>query len=323
MSRLRLGLALVLLLLAAAMPAAASVPTAAVVFDIGGKMDKSFMQLGFQGVLAVRREGSATLVEYEVADPQRRLETLLRAAAENTFVIAIGSGLTDAVAQIARENPNRRFALIDGEVDLPNVAAIVFADQEAAFLAGAMAGLATRSGVAAFVGGVDVPPIRRFRAGFRQGFLNTRPDGRVLTAMLGTESTAWDDPFSALLLAREQIDAGADVLFAAAGASGLGVYQAAEDAGVYAIGVDANQNYLHPATMLTSAVKRVDRAVVVAVAMLTRDQWRAGPTVLGLKEDAVGVAFDEHNAALTATMRGEIDAIRRRIIDGGLVVDTE
>lgn len=298
-------------------------PSAAVVFDIGGKMDKSFLQLGFQGVLQVRRDGAANLVEYEVAAAARRLSTLLKAAEENTFVIAIGSGLTEAVAQVARERPNRRFVLIDGDVELPNVAAITFADQEAAFLAGAMAGLATETGIAGFVGGVDVPPIRRFRAGFRQGFLHTRPDGRLLTTILGTDSDAWDDPFRALLVAREQLAEGADVLFAACGASGLGVYQAAADAGRLAIGVDANQNYLHPSTMLTSAVKRVDRAVLVAVRMLRGDQWRPGRTVLGLKEDAVGVAFDDHNAALTAPMRAAVDDIRRDIIAGTLAVATD
>lgn len=323
--RLRL-LSVVLMVLAALLagrPALAAGPTAAVVFDIGGKMDKSFMQLGFQGVLAVRREGSARLVEYEVPAIGDRLATVLRAAEENTFVVAIGTGLTEAVGQAAREKPNRRFVLIDGEVDLPNVAAVTFADHEAAFLAGAMAGLATQSGIAGFIGGVDVPPIRRFQAGFRQGFLHTRPDGRLVSGILGRESDAWDDPFRALLMARDQIGAGADVLFAACGASGLGVYQAARDAGRLAIGVDANQNYLHPGTMLTSAVKRVDRAVVVAVHMLSSDEWSPGATVLGLDDEAVGVAFDEHNADLTRDMRRRIEEIRDAIVAGTLVVAVE
>ncbi|GAA0588745.1 BMP family ABC transporter substrate-binding protein [Caenispirillum bisanense] len=303
--------------------ATAAPPTAAIVYDVGGKMDKGFLQLAYQGVQEVRRREAAALVEYEVPEPAARLEVVLAAAAQHTFVITVGAGIVPVVEQVAREQPNRRFVVIDGEADLPNVAAISFADHEAAFLAGAMAGLASRSGIAGFIGGVEVPPIRRFRAGFRQGFQFTRPQGRVLAAVLGTESAAWDDPFSGLLLARQQIEAGADVLFAAAGASGLGVYQAARDAGCLAIGVDANQNYLHPGTMLTSAVKRVDRAVMVAAAMLGRDAWKPGQTVLGLRDDGVGVAFDEHNAALTAAMRAEIEQLRHRITVGDLTVASE
>ncbi len=318
-------LMLCLLAAVAAWPsiATAAPPSAAVVYDAGGKMDKSFLQLAYQGVQEVRQQGTAVLTEYEVSQPSARLEVVLTAAARHTFVIVVGAGIVPVVEQVAREQPNRRFVVIDGEADLPNVAAISFADHEAAFLAGAMAGLATRSGIAGFIGGVEVPPIRRFRAGFRQGFLATRPGGRILSAVLGSDSEAWDDPFAALLVARGQIEAGADVLFAAAGASGLGVYQAAHDAGRLAIGVDANQNYLHPGTMLTSAVKRVDRAVMVATAMLGRDAWKPGQTVLGLRDDGVGVAFDEHNAALTAAMRAEIEHLRHRITIGELVVASE
>lgn len=303
-------------------PARAGGHEMAVVYDVGGKMDKSFNQAAFQGVLALRRaERARRIGEFEIAVPEERRAVLRRAAAAAEAVVVVGSGIAPAVTAVAADFPDHRFALIDGVAVGANIASIVFADYEAAFLAGVMAGLATRSGTTGFIGGKDIPPVRRFLAGFRQGLGQTRPDGRVIESMLGgSDVEAWSDPFNALLVGRQHIARGADVLFGVCGASGLGVHQAAADAGVFSIGVDSNQNYLHPGSVLTSAVKRVDQAVLHAAAMLEDDAWRPGRTELGLADDVVGVAFDAHNAAVADPMRPVVDEYRRRIVSGEIVV---
>src|SRR5690606_34333676 len=153
------------------------------------------------------------------------------------------------------------FVVIDGVVKAPNVASVVFKEHEGSFLVGMMAAMASRSGKVGFVGGMDIPLIRRFQCGYEQGAKYANPKVEVLAAMTGTTPAAWSDPARGGELAKSQFAKGVDVVFAAAGGSGVGVYQAAKDAGKLAIGVDSNQNHLHPGTMLTSMVKRIDVAV--------------------------------------------------------------
>lgn len=293
-----------------------------IVYNLGGKLDKSFNESAFHGVLAVRAAGDAEILEYEVDAPGERVRALRAAASSAEGVISIGStaGATAALAQVAAERPDVRFVIIDSEVPAPNVLSITFADHEGAFLAGIMAGHRTQTGIVGFVGGLDVPPIRRFLAGYRQGVGRARPEARVLVDLMEGEARAWNDPFAAYLLARGQILAGADVLFAVAGGSGLGVHQAAADAGVLAIGVDSNQNALMPGTILTSALKRIDRAVGYAVARLMAPDWTGDAVELGLAEGGVDVAMDEHNADLIEGLIPAVEAWRQRIIDGDMVV---
>ncbi|EKV32548.1 putative ABC-type transporter protein [Caenispirillum salinarum AK4] len=314
-----LGALAVLSGLGGAARAAAGAVTVSVVYDLGGKMDKSFNQSGFQGVLAARRRLGATVHEYEVGVPADRPEVLRRAAAASGDVIVIGASAREAVADVAAAaQPGVRFTMIDAAIVAPNVASILFADHQAAFLAGVLAGHASGTGVAGFIGGAPVPPVLRFLSGFRQGLAHARVGARLVETMLAADAGAgvWDDPFRALLAARRQIDRGADVLFAVCGGSGVGVYQAAADARVLAVGVDSNQNHLFPGTMLTSAVKRVDKAVVHAVNAIGRGTWMPETRVLGLAEDAVGVAIDGHNGALVGDLLPVLEQTRRAIITG-------
>src|SRR6185436_14722911 len=199
-----------------------------------------------------------------------------------------------------------QFTIIDGAVKLPNVQAILFKEQEGSFLVGMIAVLTSKTGKVGFIGGMDIPLIRKFVCGYEQGAKYANPKAEVFVNMVGTTGAAWNDPARGGELARSQFAKGADVIFAAAGGTGIGVYQAAKDAGKYAIGVDSNQNYLQPGTMLTSMVKRVDVAVYNAFKGVT-----PGVAALGLKEGGVDYALDEHNAKLvTADMKKKVDAAK-------------
>jgi basic membrane protein A len=217
---------------------------------------------------------------------------------------------------VARDFPQQRFAIIDAVVRLPNVQSIVFKEHEGSFLVGLMAALASKSGKVGFVGGMDIPLIRRFSCGYEQGARYANPKVEVSVSMTGTTPQAWNDPARGAELAKAQFAAGVDVVFAAAGGTGIGVYQAAKDGGKLAIGVDSNQNHLHPGTMLTSMVKRVDVAVYQAFKGVT-----PGLSSLGLKEGGVDVALDEYNARLvTPDMKKRVDAARADIIAGKIKV---
>jgi basic membrane protein A len=181
--------------------------------------------------------------------------------------------------------------------------------------------MASKTGKVGFVGGMDIPLIRRFECGYEQGVKYVNPDATVLQNMTGTTGAAWNDPTKGGELAKGQFDQGADVVFAAAGGTGIGVYQAAKDSGKLAIGVDSNQNYLHPGTMLTSMMKRVDVAVYDTVMAAKNGTWKAGSTVLGLKENGVAWADDENNKSLiTDAMRQKVEAAKADIIAGKIQV---
>jgi basic membrane protein A len=217
---------------------------------------------------------------------------------------------------VAGDFPRIRFAIIDAVVDLPNVQSIVFKEHEGSFLVGMMAAMASKSGKVGFVGGMDIPLIRKFQCGYEQGAKYVNPQVQVSASMTGTTPAAWNDPTRGAELARSQFASGVDVIFAAAGGTGIGIYQAARDAGRLAIGVDSNQNHLQPGTMLTSMVKRVDVAVYQAFKGV-----KPGVTSLGLKEGGVDVALDEYNAGLvSAAMKQKVDAARSDIVAGRIKV---
>jgi len=288
-----------LFLAALGMAGAASAETPAIIFDMGGKFDKSFNEAAYTGAERYKTETGTEYREFEIQNPAQREQALRRLAQRGGDpVVAVGFSQGPALETVAPEFPDTRFTIIDMVVDQPNVQSIVFKEHEGSFLVGALAAIASETGTVGFVGGMDVPLIRRFACGYEQGAKYVDPDITVLQNMTGTTPAAWNDPAKGAELAQSQFDRGADVVFAAAGGTGTGVYQAAADAGKLAIGVDSNQNHLHPGTMLTSMVKRVDAAVYEAFQDVAEDTWEPGVKTLGLAEYGVGWALDEHNEPL-------------------------
>jgi basic membrane protein A len=222
---------------------------------------------------------------------------------------------------VAAEFPKVKFVIIDDVVDLPNVQSVVFKEHEGSFLVGVLAAMASKTGKVGFVGGMDIPLIRKFACGYVQGVKYVNPQAEVFQNMTGTTGDAWNDPTKGGELARSQFDRGADVVYAAAGGTGLGVYQAAKDAGKLAIGVDSNQNYIHPGTMLTSMMKRVDLATYNAFKTAQDGTWKPGLQELGLKEEGVGWALDDNNKPLiTADMQAKVEAAKKDIVSGSIKV---
>jgi basic membrane protein A len=237
-------------------------------------------------------------------------------------VIMAGFSQATALGVVAPEFPDTNFVIIDAVVEAPNVQSIIFDEHTGSFLVGALAALKSTTGTVGFVGGMDVPIIHKFFCGYAQGVKAVNPEATVIENYTGTTPDAWNDPVTAGELAKAQFDAGADVVFAAAGGSGLGVLQAAKDEGKLAIGVDSNQNYLQPGSVLTSMLKRVDNAVYTALNEAADDAtFKPGLTILGLAEDGVGYSVDEHNQALlTEDMKAKADDLRAKIIAGEITV---
>lgn len=306
-------------LLAAALLGAAAAASAepALILEMGGKADRSFNQAAWEGAEAWKKRTGQPYLEFEIANAAQR-ELAARRFAERGAnpIVGIGFSQASSIAKVAREFPKTQFAIVDAVVDLPNVQSFVYREHEGSFLVGMLAALASRTGTVGFVGGQDIPLVRKFLCGYEQGAKHADPKVRVLSSMTGTTASAWTDPVRGAELTKAQLAQGADVVFAAAGTTGLGIMQAARDAGKLAIGVDSNQNHLHPGHILTSMVKRVDRAVASAF-----DGVRPGVTALGLKEGALDYAMDEHNAALvTPAMRERVEAARTAIVAGRLAV---
>ena len=289
----------------------------AVIYDMGGKFDKSFNQAGFEGAERWKKETGKNYIEFEISNPAQREQAQRRMAQRGASpIVGIGFSQGSSMEKVAKDFPKLQFAVIDAVVRLPNVQSILFKEHEGSFLVGMMAAMASKTGKVGFVGGMDIPLIRRFQCGFEQGAKFANPKVETLANMTGTTPTAWNDPARGAELAKAQFAAGVDVVFAAAGGTGIGVYQAAKDNKKLAIGVDSNQNHVQPGTMLTSMVKRVDVAVYNAFKGVT-----PGITNLGLKEGGVDIALDEHNAKLvTPEMKRRVDAARADIISGKIKV---
>ncbi len=319
--------ALVITALASAVALAVSQPRAgeispAVVFDMGGKFDKSFNEGVWNGIERFRKETGVKYREFEVTNETQREQALRRMAQRGADpVLGIGFAQAPALKKVAKEFPDTRFAIIDMVVDLPNVQSIVFKEHEGSFLVGALAAAVSKSGKVGFIGGMDIPLIRRFACGYVQGVKYQNAKAEVLQNMTGTTPAAWNNPTKGGELARSQFDRGADVVYAAAGGTGVGVLQAAKDAGKLAIGVDSNQNHIHPGTILTSMLKRVDVAAYNVFKSAMDGSWKPGIQVLGLAEDGVGWALDEHNDRLVNDdMRALMKGLRADIIAGKIKV---
>ncbi|MGR3723212.1 BMP family lipoprotein [Abyssibius alkaniclasticus] len=314
------------LLGAAALMGAATLANAqanpAIIYDLGGKFDKSFNESAYTGAQRFADETGIEYREFELQSDAQREQALRRfAQAGNNPVVVTGFSYGTALATVAPEFPDTNFVIVDSVVEGDNVRSVVFNEQEGSYLVGVLAAMASKSGVVGFVGGMDIPLIQKFSCGYAQGVLATNPDATVIANMTGTTGAAWNDPVRGGELTMGQIESGADVVYHAAGGTGRGVLQAAADAGILGIGVDSNQNGMFPGSVLTSMLKRVDVAVYDAFMDVQNGEFTSGVVVLGLAEDGVGYAMDENNAALiTPEMQAAVDAASAGIIDGSIVV---
>lgn len=304
---------------ALAITATGALADPAVIFDLGGKFDRSFNESAFNGAERWAEETGGSYREIELQNDAQREQAMRRLAeaGANPIVMA-GFAQASALEVVAPDYPDTMFVIIDGVVDAPNVQSIIFSEHEGSYLVGMLAGMASETGTVSFVGGMDIPLISRFACGYAQGVVAVNPDATVIANMTGTTPSAWNDPVRGGELTRGQIGQGSDVVFAAAGGTGIGVLQTAADEGILSIGVDANQNYLHPGMVLTSMIKRVDVAVYDA---FSADELEPGIFVYGLAEEGVGYALDEFNQdLLTEEMIAAVDAAREEIIAGTLSV---
>jgi basic membrane protein A and related proteins len=305
---------------AIALTAGAALAEPAIIFDLGGKFDKSFNEAAFNGAERWAKETGGTYKELEMQSEAQREQALRRLAeAGANPVVMTGFAFGDVLNTVAPDFPDTKFAIIDMVVEQPNVKSVVFTEHEGSYLVGMMAGLASKTGTVGFIGGMDIPLIRRFGCGYAQGVIAANPDAKVVLNMTGTTPAAWNDPVKGAELAKGQKAQGADVIYAAAGGTGVGVLQAAADEGILSIGVDSNQNGMHPGKVLTSMLKRVD--VAVYNAFMEGENLAPGVNVLDLKAEGVGYAMDENNAALvSADMQAAVDAAAEKIKSGELVV---
>ncbi|NLR74112.1 BMP family ABC transporter substrate-binding protein [Leeia sp. IMCC25680] len=315
-----MSIAVAAALMAATVSAKDFVP--AVVYDSAGKFDKSFNEMAYVGAERFKKESGVAYREGQIANEAQKEQVLRNLARKDAdIVIAVGFSFTQAVETVAKEFPKVKFTLIDAVAKGDNVQNIVFKEQEGSFLVGVAATLSSKSQKIGFIGGMDFPLIRAFGCGYAQGAKYVNKNAEVFQNMTGNTPQAFNDPARGAELAKSQFDRGADVVFAAAGGTGLGVYQAAKDAKKLAIGVDSNQNHIQPGTMLTSMVKRVDNAVFESFTAAKNGTWKPGVKVLGLKEGGVDWALDSNNRKLiSADIEKKVVAARNDIIAGKIVV---
>jgi basic membrane protein A and related proteins len=309
-----------------------------IVFDIGGKDDRSFNAAAYDGVKCAEsgKQSNAlpcekpplgiVLRDVEPGNPTS-IEPAMRAFAESRYDLVIGVGFAQApiMERVAKDYPHINFAIVDGVSQLPNVASLIFKEHEGSYLVGMIAARASKSGVLGFVGGMDIPLIHRFETGYEEGARSVNPNVRVIDNYVGVTDGAWNNPGKGKELALAQIDKGADVIFTAAGNSGLGVFDAVEQYGKdengrarkFVIGVDSNQNGVKPGFVLTSMVKRVDNAVYQIVEDVINRRFKGGIHVYGLDADGVAYAVDQYNKALIpAEVIQEAEAAKKKIIEG-------
>jgi basic membrane protein A len=292
----------------------------AIIFDLGGKFDRSFNEAAFNGAERWAEATGGTYREIELQSDAQREQAMRRLAeAGSNPIVMAGFSQATPLSVVAPDYPDTTFVIIDGVVDEPNVRSVIFSEHEGSYLVGMLAAMASETGTVGFVGGMDIPLISRFACGYAQGVVAVNPEATVIANMTGTTPAAWNDPVRGGELTRGQIAQGADVVYAAAGGTGLGVLQVAEDEGIFSIGVDSNQNYLHPGSVLTSMLKRVD--VAVEDAFTTGAEVETGIHVFGLAEEGVGYALDEFNAELISEdMIAAVEEAQAAIIAGDIMV---
>jgi basic membrane protein A len=301
-----------------------------IVFDTGGKDDRSFNAAANAGVLRAKKDFPIVLRDVEPGD-SISVEPAMRAFAEQGYDLIIGVGFEQVpvVERVAKDYPKQNFVIIDGVSELPNVASLVFKEHQGAYLVGMIAAKESRSGTVGFIGGMDIPLIHRFATGYEEGVKAINPNARVLVNYVGITADAWNNPGKGKELASSQIDKGADVLFTAAGNSGLGAFDAVEQAGKdasgrathFVIGVDSNQNWVKPGFVLTSMVKRVDNAVYSIIQDKVAGKFQGGVHVYGLENEGVGYAMDQYNQALIpADVIKAAEEAKGKIIKGQIKV---
>lgn len=315
-------LSLIMSALFVAASASAADPKLAIVYDAGGKFDKSFNQSAFEGAERFKKETKISYLEAQASSDTQAEQMLRNLARKKTDLIAaVGFSQTQAVQKVAKEFPKVRFVLIDAIAKGDNVNSIMFKEEEGSYVVGVAAALASKSNKVGFVGGMDIPLIRAFNCGYAQGAKATKPKIETFSNMVGTTAAAWNNPAKGGELARAQFDRGVDVVFAVAGGSGMGTLQTAKEKGKLAIGVDSNQNYIHPGTMLTSMVKRVDLAIYDAFMQQKNGTWKPGVTYKGLKEGGVDWVVDKDNRKLvTPEMEKRVNEAKANIINGKIKV---
>ena len=307
-----------------------------IVFDIGGKNDRSFNAAAWEGVKRADQDLDIVLRDVEPGNPTS-IEPAMRAFAEKNFDLIIGIGFAQGpiMERVARDYPNIKFAIVDGVIldkdgnPFPNVASLVFREHEGSYLVGMIAAEKSKSGVIGFVGGMDIPLIHRFETGYEEGARAVNPNIRVVDNYVGVTDSAWNNPGKGKELALNQIDQGADVIFTAAGNSGLGAFDAVEqygrnqsgEANKFVIGVDSNQNGQRPGFVLTSMVKRVDNAVYDVVEEVKEGKFKGGFHTFGLDKDGVAYALDENNKALIPPdVLEKVEAAKQKIVAGDIKV---
>ena len=295
----------------------------AVIYDMGGKFDKSFNEGVYNGVKKFTDETGIEVMEFEVTNETQREQAMRRMAERGAdIILGVGFAQADAIAKVAAEYPDKQFSIIDvGWLDAPNLRQYVFKEHEGSYLVGVAAALASDTGKVGFVGGMDITLIRKFACGYVGGVKAVNGSADVYQNMTGTTPSAWNDPAKGAELAKSQIDRGADVIYHAAGGTGLGVIQAAADAGKLAIGVDSNQNGLAPGSVLTSMLKRVDVAAYETFKDAMDGNFSSGVRSLGVAEGGVDWALDENNASLiTADIKAAVEQARSDILSGKVAV---
>ncbi len=297
-------------------------PRIALVLDKGGKDDKSFNSAAFEGATRAQKELGMEFKYVESPD-MNATESFHRSFSKKGFDLIIGIGVVqvDAIKKVAAQYPNQKFAIVDGEIALPNVKSLLFEEHEGSFLVGALAAMKSASGKLGFIGGMDIPLIRRFAMGFEAGAKQINPKITVVANYIGISQEAWNNPTKGKELALSQYNSGVDVIFAAAGASGSGVFDAAEDKKKFAIGVDSNQNWIKPGLILTIMLKRVDVAVFDAIQEIKDGKFQGGVVRFGLKNKGVDYAVDNNNKSLlTPDMIKKVEALKQDILSGKINV---
>jgi basic membrane protein A and related proteins len=294
----------------------------AVVFDRGGKFDKSFNEAAYNGVERFKKETGVDYRDFEITNDAQREQAIQRFARDgHNPIVVIGFSFGTSLEKVAKEFPNTRFTIIDSKIDAPNVRSSLFTEHEGSYLVGMMAALASKTNKVGFVGGMDIPLIRKFACGYVQGVKAAKPSAEIIQNMTGTTGAAFNDPAKGSELAKSQLDRGADVIYHAAGGTGVGVLRTVAEAGKLGIGVDSNQNGMHPGKVLTSMIKRVDVAVYSTLVDAKAGKWTPGVAVYGLKEEGVGYAMDDNNKALVSPeMKAIVDKAANDIKAGTLKV---
>lgn len=291
------------------------------VLDKGGKDDKSFNTGAFRGATDAVRELGVELKEVESPD-DAAFEPALRTFAERGYalVVAVGFAQVDAMKKVAAQFPKTHFAIVDGLVEAPNVAALMFAEHEGSYLVGYFAGLFSKTNKVGFVGGMDVALIRRFQMAYEAGAKAANPKVECEVNYVGVNSAAWANPVRGKELALSQYARGVDIIFQAAGASGLGVFDAAEEKQAFVIGVDSNQNGIKPGRVATSMLKRVDTAVYNVIKEQVDGKYVSGTRNFGLKDNGVDFAVDANNEKIISPYKAKLEEVRKKIISGEIKV---